>query len=135
MTPSRAVFDASVFVRAVVDRSPTAVDWIRRAEAGEVEAVVPDLVFAECAHALLRYVRGLAFEPRIALEKIEVVTALRLEVRPLRPLIGAAFAVAVQRRLSLYDGCYLALAEAEQAVLVTADRRLAAAATNAELVA
>lgn len=135
MTPSRAVFDASVFVRAVVDRSPTAVDWIRRAEAGEVQAVVPDLVFAECAHALLRYVRGLAFEPRIALEKIEVVTALRLEVRPLRPLIGAAFAVAVQRRLSLYDGCYLALAEAEQAVLVTADRRLAAAATNAELVA
>ena len=135
MTPSRAVFDASVVVRAVVDRSPAAVDWVRRAEAGEVEAVVPDLVFAECAHALLRYVRGLAVEPRIALEKIEVVTALRLDVRPLRPLVGAAFAVAVQRRLSLYDGCYLALAEAEQAVLVTADRRLAAAATRAELVA
>jgi len=135
VTPSRAVFDASVVVRAVVDRSPAAVDWVRRAEAGEVEAVVPDLVFAECAHALLRYVRGLAVEPRIALEKIEVVTALRLDVRPLRPLVGAAFAVAVQRRLSLYDGCYLALAEAEQAVLVTADRRLAAAATRAELVA
>lgn len=135
MTPSRAVFDASVVVRAVVARSPAAVDWVRRAEAGDIDAVVPDLVFAECAHALLRYVRGLALERRVALEKIGVVAALRLEVRPLPPLIGAAFAVAVDRGLSLYDGCYLALAEAEHAVLVTADRRLAAASTNAELIA
>lgn len=135
MTPSRAVFDASVVLRALVARSPAAIDWVRRAEAGEINAVVPDLVFAECAHALLRYVRGRAFEPRIALEKIELVTALRLEVRPLQPLIGAAFAVAADHGLSVYDGCYLALADAERAVLVTADRRLAGAATTAELVA
>lgn len=134
MTQSRAVFDASLVVRAVVARSTDAVEWVRRAEAGEVDAVVPDLVFAECAHALLRYVRGLAFEARIALDRLEAVTALRLEVRPLAPLVGPALALAVDHGLSLYDGCYLALAEAERAVLVTADRRLAAAATSAELV-
>jgi predicted nucleic acid-binding protein len=111
------------------------VDWIQRAEAREVDAVVPELVFAECGHALLRYVRGLAFDARIALEKLELVTAMRLEIRPLAPLVGPALALAVDHGLSLYDGCYLALAEAEQVVLVTADGRLAAAATNAELVA
>ena len=63
-----------------------------------------------------------------------MLTAFRLEIRPLAPLVGPALVLAVDRGLSLYDGCYLALAEAEQAVLVTADRRLAAAATNAELV-
>ena len=134
MTQSRAVFDASLLVRAVVARSPDAVAWVRRAEAGELDAVVPDLVFAECAHALLRYVRGLAFDARIALDRLDVLTAFRLEIRPLAPLVGPALVLAVDRGLSLYDGCYLALAEAEQAVLVTADRRLAAAATNAELV-
>jgi predicted nucleic acid-binding protein len=134
VTPSRAVFDASVVVRAVVARSPAATEWIRRVETGEVGAIVPELVYAECAHSLLRYVRGTALEPRIALEKIEIVNALRLEVRPLQPLVGAAFAIAVERGLSAYDGCYLALAEAEGAVLVTADRRLAAAAAEAELV-
>jgi predicted nucleic acid-binding protein len=35
---------------------------------------------------------------------------------------------------SAYDACYLALAEQQDAVLVTADRRLAALAGRAELV-
>jgi predicted nucleic acid-binding protein len=42
--------------------------------------------------------------------------------------------VARERELSIYDACYAVLAEGEDAVLVTADRRLAAAATRAELV-
>jgi predicted nucleic acid-binding protein len=134
VTPGRAVFDASVLVRAVVARNPDAFDWVRRAESGEIDVVVPELVYAECAHSLLRYVRGRTLEPRVALEKVAIVNALRLDVRPLQPLVGAAFAIAVDRALSVYDGCYLALAEAEDVVLVTADRRLAAAATNAEVV-
>jgi predicted nucleic acid-binding protein len=40
---------------------------------------------------------------------------------------------ALSSELSVYDACYAVLAEAEDAVLVTADRRLAAAVTEAEL--
>lgn len=130
MTPSRVVFDASLVIRAVVAERSDALDWIRRAEAREVDAIVPDLLFAECAHAFLRYVRGLVLEARSAFERLELVTELRLDVRPLAPLVGPAFAVAVDRGLSVYDACYALLAEAERAVLVTADRRLAAAAQN-----
>ena len=44
-----------------------------------------------------------------------------------------ALSLAVDRGVSGYDAMYLALAEATDAVLVTADRRLAAAATRSEL--
>ena len=44
-----------------------------------------------------------------------------------------ALSLAVDRGVSGYDAMYLALAEATDAALVTADRRLAAAATRSEL--
>ena len=53
-----------------------------------------------------------------------------LDARPLAPLIASAFALSYDRGLSVYDGCYLALANAERATLVTADRRLAGAAQD-----
>ena len=49
-------------------------------------------------------------------------------------LAEPAVGFAISQGLSVYDACYAVLAEAEDAVLVTADRRLAAAATRAELV-
>jgi predicted nucleic acid-binding protein len=134
VTPSRAVFDASLVLRAVATRSDEAVEWIRRSESGRLQAIVPDLLFAECAHTLLRYVRTSALDRRAAVERLQVVTALRFDVRPLAPLVTAALPIAAERGLSAYDACYVALSDAEQTLLITADRRLAERATNAELV-
>ena len=134
MIRHRVVFDASVVVRAVVSKAPTALDWIHQAEAHEIDAVVPELLYAECANAILRYARGGAFDSRSALERVDVVKALPLDARPLAPLIAPALALSYERELSVYDGCYLALSEAERATLVTADRRLAAAAENVLLI-
>jgi predicted nucleic acid-binding protein len=47
----------------------------------------------------------------------------------------AALPRALASGLSGYDALYLVLAEAADATLVTADRRLAAAASRAELIA
>ena len=135
MTPNRAVFDASVVLRALVARDDDAQAWLRRAETGEVVAVVPELLYAECAQALVRYVRGRVLDVRAAIERSDFVSALRLDIRPLAPLIAPALGIALERELSAYDACYVALAEAEQAPLVTADRRLAAAVPDAELLA
>ena len=129
-----AVFDASVFVRAVVPLEASAVEWLRRAIGGEVPVTVPALVFAEVGNALAAYVRETRLSLDGALSRVAFVRRMPLEVRELEEVIAPAVGLALARGLSVYDACYAVLAEAEQAVLVTADRRLAAAVTRAELV-
>jgi predicted nucleic acid-binding protein len=57
-----------------------------------------------------------------------------LRATPSADIAAASFAVALERGLSVYDACYAVVTEVEQAVLITADRRLAAAVTSSELV-
>ena len=133
-TGEYAVFDASVFVRAVVRRETPALEWVRRALRREVVVSVPDLVFPEVGNALSLYIRDASLTLSGALRRVAFVHGLPLEVRAHEALIEAAVGLAITRELSLYDACYAVLAEAEDAVLVTADRGLAAAVARAELV-
>ena len=133
MTRDSAVLDASAFVRAFHGHE-AATEWIRRGFVGDVELVAPELILPETASALVRYVRsGLA-------EVVEAAGALAdlrsaVSFVSLALLYPAAFELALERGLSAYDACYVALAERAGAVLVTADRKLAAATGRAELVA
>jgi predicted nucleic acid-binding protein len=129
-----AVFDASVFVRAVVPLEAAAVGWVRRAIEQEVSVAVPALVFAEVGNALSTYVRDTTITLDGALRRLAFVLRMPLEVREIESLIESAVRVAISRRLTVYDACYALLAEAEDVVLVTADRRLAAAVERAELI-
>ena len=72
-----------------------------------------------------------ASEVAISLDRL---LHIPLAVVPTRELIRDDVAIASSRGLSAYDGCYVALAEGNDAVLVTADRKLAAACARAELV-
>lgn len=129
-----AVFDASVFVRAVVLREASALEWVRRAMGKELSVAVPDLVFAEIGNALGVYVRDSTLTLDGALKRVALIRRIPLEERDLRILVEPAVGFAISRGLSVYDACYAVLAEAEDAVLVTADRRLAAVVNRAELV-
>jgi predicted nucleic acid-binding protein len=66
---------------------------------------------------------------------LALLVGLPLESRSVRPLAALALDRALSTGLSAYDACYLVLAEAADATLVTADVRLAAAAGKAELIA
>ncbi len=127
------VFDASVVVRAAVDRSPAAREWTARLDR-DVSGHAPDLMWAEVASALRRYVQTGAMTRRHAHEVLAYALGLRLAVRPLRGLAGPALDRALADDLSVYDACYVVLADALGATLVTADRTLAAAASRAELI-
>lgn len=129
-----AVFDASVFVRAVVSLDPSALEWVRRAIRQDVSVAVPALVFAEVGNALCAYVRERTITVDGALKRLAFVLRMPLEVREIESLAELAVGAAISRGLTVYDACYAVLAEAENAILVTADGDLAAAVTRAELV-
>jgi predicted nucleic acid-binding protein len=133
-TAAYAVFDASVFVRALVEREAPAVEWLRRALRREVAVAVPALVFAEVGNAVGVYVRAETLTLTGAVRRVAFVLRIPLEVRDLQVLIEPAIGFAISRGLSVYDACYAVLAEAQDAVLVTADERLAAAVPRAELI-
>jgi predicted nucleic acid-binding protein len=127
------VLDASAVVRALRPGDPSAVDWIRAVERRDVRAASPDLIYVETAHALLGYVRRGEITAASADVGMERLLDLPLDACPLRILGRQALAVALLRKLSAYDACYLALAIGYEATLVTADRRLAAEAEKAAL--
>lgn len=134
MTAASVVLDASVLVRAAVARSPEARAWTARL-GGDVNGHAPELIWAEVASALRLYVSTTAMSGAVAHEVLTNLVRLDLEPHPLRELAAPALERALQQRVSVYDACYLVLADALDATLVTADRRLAEAATEADLIA
>jgi predicted nucleic acid-binding protein len=100
----------------------------------EVEALAPDLLFAEAANALLVVARAGQLEFDAAEVILGEIVALPIRAFAVRDLVPAAFGIAFARGLTPYDACYLVVAESWDAVLVTADRKLAAAAPRSELV-
>lgn len=129
-----AVFDASVFVRAVVPLEAGALEWVRRSIGQEVSVSVPALVFAEVGNALCTYAKDGTITLDGALKRLAFVLRMPLDVREVENVAEMAVGAAISSGLTVYDACYAVLAEAEDAVLVTADRRLAAAVSRAELV-
>jgi len=130
---TRAVFDASAILRASVDNAPDAQAWIASLRDGRARVVVPDLLYADIASGFLQQVRlGRLALPRAA-GSLADVAAFPLDVRDSRGLCRLALPLAVEAGVSAYDAHYLALAEAEDAVLVTADKALAAAASRSVL--
>lgn len=129
-----AVLDASAAVRALVERDPRALGWVVALQDPSVRTVVPDLFFVELGNSFVRLVRAGQLRHEEAQEHLGLARQLPLDVRPLGDLAALATAMALARRLTVYDACYALLAEVEDAVLVTADRRLAAAVTRSELV-
>lgn len=127
------MLDASVLIRSAVANEPAARDWVRAVEAGDVEGHVPDLAYAEIVSGLSLYVRSDLLSPKLAAEIVDQVVKLPLFAHSHARLARASLTLALEHRLSAYDASYLALAQSLDAPLVTADRRLAAAVPNAQL--
>jgi predicted nucleic acid-binding protein len=127
------VLDASVLIRSAVANEPAAREWVRAVEAGAVEGHAPDIAYAETVSGLTKYVRADLIEPKLAAAMLAEVVKLPLFTYSHARLARASLALALEHGLSAYDASYLALAQSLDVPLVTADRQLAAAAANAEL--
>jgi predicted nucleic acid-binding protein len=98
-----------------------------------VRAIIVELALVESANALAVYARTGRIGSTDAIAAFASIAQLPFETVSMRTLVGGALDVALRRRMSVYDACYIVAADAFDAVLVTADRRLARAATRSAL--
>ena len=87
----------------------------------------PPLLPFELGSVALKKVRAYPAQAVAVLQSLDWV--LSLEVNWVNPLYAAVVRLALERGLTFYDACYLAVARQQGASLVTFDARLAAAAT------
>ena len=131
---STAVLDASAVLRGTSPEPEAAASaWLDAIMSGRWRALAPDLVQLEMANALAMQARTGPLGADDVREWLALALGVPLELTSGRALVVDAFEVALRSALSVYDACYAVLAEAHDAVLVTADRRLAAAAPRSAL--
>ena len=82
-----------------------------------------------------RYVRAGEIQPTKGAELLSLLLSLRIVLIPAAELAQAAYEVALELGLSVYDAAYVVVARSAQATLITTDRRLAAAYDPSELIA
>ena len=88
----------------------------------QVYALVPELIWAEIGQGLWKHVR---WRSLAAADAELVATRLALfpaRSEPLQRILPAALQIALASTLTVYDACYLALAVAAKATLVTFDK-------------
>jgi len=126
-----AVIDASVATKWVLPE----IDADRAAtlrERGE-DYIAPSLLVAEIGSAVWKRARRGELTAAQAASAIELATALMTRLVPLDGLATHALEFAIRLDHPVYDCFYLALAAREDVPLITADRRLLAKASEANL--
>jgi predicted nucleic acid-binding protein len=128
VTPT--VVDASVAVKWCLPRDHE--DLVLQAEqllvsyrSGAEIFLVPDLFWLEVANALSKAVWKQKIDVETAVTSFRVVSDLRIPTVSSVDLVPRALRLAVEYRRTVYDSVYVALALRVNAILITADERLA----------
>ena len=117
--------DASAALKLVLDEEGS--DRAREIVAGDEPLIAPDFLTLEASNVLSVMVRRGLMTTTEAQASLAVLNSAPITRLPSNPHFPEAYRLAVELQRSAYDSLYLALALAENATLVTADRRFAEA--------
>jgi predicted nucleic acid-binding protein len=129
--PGELVMDASVAVKCLIDEDDSRAA-LSIALSGVVVSV-PAFINLELASVLTKKVRRGEIPQSVGADLLADAVNLFDQTFPDEPLVGRAFELAAGHGFSAYDGLYLALAEARDAQIVTADEKLIGRARAAGL--
>lgn len=113
------VLDASAAVDLLLGTKPHSEAVAEHLIAHEGDIHAPHLLDAEVAQVLRRYVLAGDMAPKRAVLALSRLADLGIERYPHAPFLHRAFAL--RNNATIYDGLYLALAEALGAPLITRD--------------
>jgi len=114
------VVDASVIAPAVADGGVDG-DTCRERIRGEVVAA-PDLLRVETMSVVRRHLANGSLTSQQAANALDDLLSLPFVIYPSAPLLRRGWEL--RDNVTAYDSCYIALAEALDCPLVTADKRL-----------
>lgn len=117
------VVDASVLVTGLADDGPDG-DRVRARLRGE-RLAAPHLIDVEVLSAWRRLTKARDLDDRRVALAMEDLRSLRLDRVPHGPLMDRCWQL--RENLTIYDAAYVALAEAMEVPLLTADVKLASA--------
>jgi predicted nucleic acid-binding protein len=125
----RCVPDSCVAVKWFLAEpdSAKAIRILDESTRGVHELLAPDVFPSEVAHALSRAERRGLIRPPAGLQHLSDLLASLPALHTSLVLIPRAYEISSQARIGVYDCLYVALAEREGCVLLTADDRLARA--------
>lgn len=115
------VVDASALLEVLLRTDAAAAVEERLFTGGTLHA--PHLLDLEVAQVLRRYERAEELSGRRGREALADLASFRIERYPHLPFLSRVWSL--RANATAYDACYLALAEALEAPLLTRDRRLA----------
>jgi predicted nucleic acid-binding protein len=126
----KVVVDASVAAKWVLPDvdEPFYREALRLADsftAGRIEFIVPDLFWIEMGSVLWKAKRSSRISSREFQESLAILDSQEFKSAPTKPLLTRSLSIAVEFNRSVYDSAYIALAEANFTVMVTADEKLA----------
>ena len=127
----KLVVDASVAIKWMIEEQDSAL--ADRLLDGAHDFLAPELIVAEIISAAWKQRRHGAIDDAQYEDIVIRIADGPIDCRPLRPLIRRAAALARELDHPIYDCLYLALVEAENAPMVTANRRLIAAVRGTAL--
>ena len=116
---------------AVVVDASVAVKWFlpephahaaRRILTGRRTLLAPDLIWVEVGNVLWKRMQRAELARDAAERILRDFRRFPLKTSTAKALLEPAWVFAAQRRISVYDGLYLALAVSRRCALVTADR-------------
>ena len=119
---SGVVIDASVLIKLYIDEigSPEAELAVKAAD----KVLAPDLLLAETANILWKYVGREKLPPEDAHQILADILQMPVRITPSQDLIEPALRIAIETNRTVYDSLYIALAVQTSTVLLTADERL-----------